>query len=56
MMPEYLAAIAVSTGRGKDIERVAAFIRQNKLSRRELESLITRFHLDAKWEKIKKHL
>lgn len=52
MMPEYLCAIAVKTGRDKDIARVRAFIEQEKVDLDELKVLIDKFHLDEAWKRI----
>lgn len=49
MRPVHLAAIALATGRVKDYGRVDEFIRQNKVSRADLEALVERFGLRERW-------
>jgi hypothetical protein len=50
MRPEYLAAIAIATGRTKDYVRVDEFIRREKINRAEFMRLIEKHGLQAKWK------
>jgi hypothetical protein len=56
MMPEYLAAIALNTQRDKDIDRVRAFIKQDRVSVEDLEVLVRRFKLEDQWQRVKRLL
>lgn len=53
MMPEYLVAIALATGRDKDISRVREFIKENKVNLDELEILVERFKLEDRWQRVR---
>jgi hypothetical protein len=53
MMPEYLAAIALQIGREKDIDRVRAFIQQNKVNMDDLRVLVERFELEEPWRRVR---
>lgn len=50
MGPAHLAAIAIATGRGKDYVRVEEFLRQDRVSRAELEDLVARYGLFEHWK------
>jgi hypothetical protein len=50
MGPEYLAAIALATGRAKDFVRVEEFVRRGKVDMSLLKGLIERFGLRAQWK------
>ncbi len=51
MMPEYLAAIALKTGRSKDYQRVAEFIRQGSTTTETVAELVGRFALQDAWSR-----
>jgi len=53
MMPEYLVAIALATGRPKDIARVHAFIEHKRVNIEELEILVNKFSLEEEWKRLK---
>lgn len=46
---EYLAAIMLETGRGKDHARLVQFFEFDVVNREELEEVLRRHHLEAKW-------
>lgn len=46
---EHLAAIMLQTGRDKDRERLAAFVRQAPLDEAALGAILERHALDARW-------
>lgn len=50
MRPEYLAAIAIATGRNKDYVRVDEFIRRRKIDMAEFMKLIEKHGLQGKWK------
>jgi hypothetical protein len=50
MGPEYLAAIALATGRSKDFVRVEEFIRRNKVDMDLLAKMIREFGLETEWK------
>lgn len=52
--PEYLAAIALQTGRGKDKSRLLEFIEQDALDTERFLSLVQKHHLGEKWATFKK--
>lgn len=51
MLPQYLAAIAIQTGRAKDSQRVNEFLRQNIVSTETMKDPIQRFGLVERWQK-----
>jgi hypothetical protein len=51
--PEYLAAIALETGRAKDKARVLQFIEAGVLESAKFEQLVDRQQLTDKWQKFK---
>ena len=51
MTAEHLAAIALQTGRAKDMARVLQFIESGTLDADRLDGVLTRHGLVAKWEK-----
>lgn len=51
--PEYLAAIALQTGRAKDKARVLQFVEAGVLDSTKFEQLIARHELTDKWRKFK---
>ena len=53
MMPEYLVAVALQTGRNKDINRVREFIKHKKVDLKALEILVERFGLNDQWQRAK---
>ncbi len=53
MSAEYLAAIALKTGRGKDFVRVNMFFQQHTLDGKLLQKLIRQFQLEEKWQRYK---
>jgi len=53
MMPEYLVAIMLKTGRPKDYARASAFLEQKKVDVDSLAVLISRFGLEEQWLKLK---
>lgn len=50
MGPEHLAAIALATGRSKDIVRVEEFIKRNKIDMSVFLLLVERFGLQSQWK------
>lgn len=50
----YLAAIALSVGRSKDISRIIALLEAEAVTRTELESLASRHDLTEKWVAFRK--
>ena len=53
--PEYLAAIALQTGRAKDKARMLQFVEAGVLDATEFEQLIERHQLSGKWRNFKQH-
>lgn len=53
MMPEYLVAIMLKTGRPKDYARASAFLEQKKVDVDSLSVLIDRFGLEEQWQRLK---
>jgi hypothetical protein len=53
MGPEYLIAIALKTGRGKDFARVKMFKDLDVVNQEFLMELIKRFQLEARWQRYK---
>jgi hypothetical protein len=53
MMPEYLVAIMLKTGRTKDYARAKAFLEQGKVDVDSLSVLISRFELEEQWQKLR---
>ena len=51
---EYLAAIALQTGRAKDKARLLQFVEENMLDLPRFEALIERHRLVEKWQRFKK--
>lgn len=52
--PEHLAAIAIETGRNKDLARVEEFITRRQVDMQTLTSLVQRFGLTTQWQKFAK--
>lgn len=52
--PEYLAAIALQTGRAKDKARLLQFIEAHALDRTKFEELVERHGLGNKWRQFQK--
>lgn len=52
--PDYLAVIALSTGRAKDHERILDLIESKSTSRKEVESLAARHGLTEAWQRFAK--
>lgn len=50
MSPEYLAAIALDTGRPKDYVRVYEFLTRNIVTKDALLALVERFGLTERWK------
>ena len=48
--PEYLVAICLETGRGKDYERIARFIEQDAFDTAVLKRILAEHRLLEKWE------
>lgn len=53
MPAEYLAAIALKTGRSKDFARVKMFMEETDVNRELIKHLVQRFDLEAQWQKYK---
>jgi hypothetical protein len=53
MIPEYLVAIMLKTGRAKDYARATAFLEQAKVDVDALSVLISRFGLEEQWQKLR---
>ena len=51
MGPEHLAAIALQTGRGKDLVRLDEFIKTGALDMTHFGTLVEQFGLTEKWDK-----
>jgi len=51
MTPEHLAAIALQTGRGKDLLRLLSFVESGCLDPGKLDSILKRHGLVEKWKK-----
>ncbi len=51
---EHLVAIMVQTGRAKDKERMALFLKEAKINRKELTGIIQRHGLDTEWNRFQK--
>lgn len=47
---EHLAAIMVATGRDKDRQRFATFLKEAELDRTRLENILKRHQLEARWK------
>ena len=54
MTPDYLAATALATGRGKDFVRVEEFIARNLVDKVSLLALVERFGLTERWKAFEK--
>jgi len=54
MSAEHLVAIALRTGRPKDHNRILQFIEQDAVNREELESILERNGLAAKWKQFQR--
>jgi hypothetical protein len=50
MTAEYLAAIALNTGRAKDLARVVQFLEQEAVDRDKLNRILQKHDLTEKWE------
>ena len=48
---EYLAAIALQTGRAKDKARVLQFVESNAIDRARFEAIIVKHRLGSQWER-----
>lgn len=48
---DYLAVIALSTGRAKDFARILALLESAHVTRTQIESLAAQFGLDTRWTK-----
>ena len=53
---DYLAAIALATGRAKDHERILALLDSGAASRADLEELARRYGLDEAWKRFRTRL
>jgi hypothetical protein len=53
MLPEYLVAIALSTGRAKDHIRVLQFIKEKAVDQQMLLAIIEKHGLLSKWEQFR---
>ena len=51
MTAEYLMAIALKTGRGKDLIRLEQFVQSKIFDEKELDEILARHNLVAKWER-----
>lgn len=51
MPAEYLVAIALKTGRSKDLARVKMFMDEGKANEELVDTLVRRFDLEARWQK-----
>ena len=49
--PDYLAAIALHTGRAKDHDRILALLSSGKLSREQIQTLAQRHGLTEAWQR-----
>ncbi|GAA5140851.1 hypothetical protein GCM10023213_24070 [Prosthecobacter algae] len=49
LLPEYLAAIMVQTGRSKDRQRLTAFLEQAVFDKTRLESILAKHQLDQRF-------
>jgi hypothetical protein len=54
--PDYLAVIALDTGRAKDHERILALLESGKTSRQEIEILARRHGLGEVWQRFAQRL
>ena len=52
--PEYLATIALSTGRAKDDQRILALLESGKVKRDAIAALAARHNLSAAWKRFEK--
>ncbi|HKO04253.1 MAG TPA: hypothetical protein VJW51_05875 [Candidatus Acidoferrales bacterium] len=52
--PDYLAVIALATGRHKDRERIFDLLESESTNRKEIENLAARHGLDQKWQQFVK--
>jgi hypothetical protein len=50
MTAEYLAAIALRTGRPKDHNRILQFVEQDAIDRKKLQAIVERHNLAGKWK------
>lgn len=50
MQAEHLVAIALTVGRAKDFSRILQFIEAGILDLPKLDEILTRHHLQTKWE------
>jgi hypothetical protein len=51
MQARYLVAIALKTGRGKDLARVKMFLDEGKVTKESVEQLVKKFGLETQWQK-----
>jgi hypothetical protein len=52
ILPQYLVADGLAVGRPKDFARARKFLDENKVEKSSLWSLIERFELQDRWEKL----
>jgi hypothetical protein len=50
MTAEHLMAIALRTGRGKDLIRLEQFVQSKNFNQKKLDEILTRHNLIAKWK------
>jgi hypothetical protein len=50
MTAEYLAAVALRTGRPKDHNRILQFVEQDAIDRKKLQAIVERHNLAGKWK------
>ncbi|NUN94654.1 MAG: hypothetical protein HUU16_00630 [Candidatus Omnitrophica bacterium] len=53
LQPEHLVGIMLQTGRDKDRERFAAFLRQANLDQERLQDILKRYQLEGVWNQWK---
>jgi len=53
MKAEHLMAIALRTGRGKDLIRIEQFVQHDAYDPNELNPILTRYNLVEKWQQFK---
>ncbi len=53
---EYLAAIALQTGRGKDKARLALFVEEGVLDQNVFRDILSRYQLTEKWTRLQPFL
>jgi len=51
MKAKYLVAIALKTGRSKDLARVNMFLDEGKVNKESVEQLVKKFGLETQWQK-----